>query len=83
MKGRVEGPKHAFANGEKASWWVIVPPSFPGIVQIYACYLSILFNITPFIHGASVLATNYMATLLMRYMITAFSCLKDCHMEKT
>lgn len=83
MKRRVEGTENVLGNGEKAPWNVTVHPGFPGIVQIYPCYPSMIFNATPFTHkSVSVLATNCTTNLPVRYKITAFSCLKDCQMEK-
>lgn len=83
MKGRVAGTENILLNGEKASQRVTIYPGFPAIVEVYTCYSSVSFNARSFTHKCiSVLATNCMATLQMRY-INAFSCLKDCHMKKT
>lgn len=50
MKRRVEGTESVLGNGEKASWRVNVDPGFPGTVQSYPCYPSMIFNTTPFTH---------------------------------
>lgn len=51
--------------------------------SIIPVILTYFFNITPFTHKiVSVLARYYTATLIMKYIVTAVSCLKDCHMEK-
>lgn len=83
MKRRVESTENVLPNGEKASWRVTVLPRFPVIVQIYPCYSSIIFNTTHFTcNSISVFAAKHRTTLPVRYIITAFCCLKDGQMEK-